>query len=83
MRPMPRIKEFLDKNAKRSITMSDFQLQKTSSNFCGYFSAVALVYFSQGKSLKEFLSNFSYNRYLNDLIIENMFNNNAINKFQV
>lgn len=81
-KPMPAIAGFLEKHSL-TFEINEIQLQKTTSSLCGVFCAVALVSFSQNKTLKEFLSNFSYNRFLNDIIIQNMSINNAVNKFHV
>lgn len=81
-RPLPEIERFLEKYTI-SFEVNRIQLQMSTSIVCGMFSSIALVEFSRHKSLKQFLSSFSpFNRYLNDLIIKNMYENGCIvNKF--
>lgn len=78
--PQPEIENFLVRHTI-SFEINRIQLQMTTSTDCGKFCAVGLVEFYRNKSLKHFLCNFSpVNRYLNHLIIENMFVNDCLNK---
>lgn len=80
--PLHPIKQFLEQHSA-SFQVSTTHLQMTSSTMCGAFSAIALVWFSRGKTLLQFLSNFNeHNRFLNEIIIKNMLTNDCINKFK-
>lgn len=81
--PLPEIHNFLLKNTK-TFEISRIQLQMSTSVMCGLFSSIALVNFSRNKTLYQFLSNFSpYNRFLNELIINNMKSNNCVNTLSI
>lgn len=81
--PLAEVDKFLLKHT-RMFEISRIQLQMSTSILCGAFTSIALVEFSRDKTLKHFLSTFNpFNRYVNDLIITNMYENNCINKFSL
>lgn len=82
-KPNSEVEKFLRKFTK-TYESSNVWLQMTTSTWCGLFSAVALVEFSRGKTLQQFLRNFDpFNRLLNDLMIKNMAQNNCTNKLSM
>lgn len=81
--PLAEIEKFLKKHTKM-FEVSRIQLQMSTSILCGAFTSIALVEFSRNKSLMYFLKIFNpFNRYVNDLIITNMYDNNCINTFSL
>lgn len=64
------IRHFLQRNCK-TIEISRKQLQPLKSVTCGNFATVyAYCFMKLGMTLDEFLSNFSHNLILNDLLIQ-------------
>jgi len=66
------IKSFLKKKSKK-ILYNRKQLQHISSNKCGRFCCAFVIYILKQCSIEEFLSKFSINLFINDKIIDNMY----------
>lgn len=57
----------------RSITFNCNQLQQTNSHFCGHYCAMFVYFLSNNVTLDEYLSHFTKNLYVNDIVIEKMY----------
>ena len=60
------------KKISRNYFHNTIQLQSYSSQICGYYCVLFLLYRSKGFSLKDFQEKFSKNSNLNDFIILNL-----------
>jgi hypothetical protein len=58
----------------KSVRYNTKQLQHITSNKCGRFCSVFIVLALRNCSVISFLSRFGVNLYVNDMIIENMYN---------
>lgn len=67
------IKVFL-KNYSSKLTFNCKQLQHISSNKCGKFCCVFVAFILKNCSISDFLKKFSMNLFVNDIIIDNMYN---------
>lgn len=73
------ILRFLKRHAKR-ITHNKNQLQHIASNKCGRFCCAFAVSILKNCSISSFMSKFCKNLYVNDIVIENMYNYLKMNK---
>lgn len=73
------ILRFLKKHAKW-ITHNQNQLQHIASNKCGKFCCVFVVTILKNCSISSFLCKFGKNLFVNDIVIENMYNYLKMNK---
>lgn len=67
------ILRFLKKHAKR-ISHNKIQLQHIASKKCGKFCCVFAVTILKNCSISSFISKFSKNLFVNDIVVENMYN---------
>jgi hypothetical protein len=67
------ILRFIKKNCT-SIEFNGIQLQQINSRACGKYAAVFLIYCFQKKMLYEFSKYFCKNTFINDILIEKLFN---------
>lgn len=69
----PHINAFIRMHAK-TVSYNKKQLQHISSNKCGRFCCVFVVSVLKKCSINTFVTRFGINLYVNDIIIENMYN---------
>lgn len=69
------IESFIKRNCKK-FEYNNQQLQQLSSKVCGMYSALFILHKMNGGSIKSFVSRFSKNLLLNDLIVEKLYNFN-------
>lgn len=67
------IAQFLTKHALR-IVHNEKQLQHITSNKCGQFCCVFAISILKNCTIPSFMSKFCKNLFVNDIVIENMFN---------
>lgn len=67
------IHQFLKKHSKR-VTYNRQQLQHIMSNKCGKFCCVFAITILKKCTIPSFINKFSKNLYVNDIVIENMYN---------
>lgn len=73
------ILHFINKHAKR-ITYNKNQLQHITSTKCGKFCCVFAITILKKCSISSFINKFSKNLFVNDIVIENMYNYVEMNK---
>lgn len=67
------VKTFLKMHAKR-MSYNRRQLQHITSNKCGQFCCVFVALILKKCSIDNFVNRFSMNLFINDIILENMYN---------
>lgn len=73
------ILSFLERHAER-ITHNKSQLQHIASNKCGKFCCAFALAILKNCSIPSFMSKFSKNLFVNDIIVENMYKYMEMNK---
>lgn len=67
------ISQFLKKHSNR-IKCNKKQIQHISSNKCGQFCCVFAIIILRGCTISSFMAKFCNNLFINDIVIENMYN---------
>lgn len=67
------IVKFLEVHSNK-ITFNKKQLQHISSNKCGKFCCVFVAFILKNCTISNFLNKFSLNLFVNDILIDNMYN---------
>ena len=74
MRPtIKEINHFIKLHCK-TILYNSKQLQQTNSHFCGHYCALFVYYLTHNITMDKYLSHFTNNLYINDLVVEQMYN---------